>query len=112
MDKVTINILKDRIASLKNIPDAIINHLEDKPDLLTYEEVSNYLGFRKVIKECTEQGILKEVNGLITKQSLIELIESVPAEPRIKPFPQCLNCQKKVGHLIKGLCPRCFYSGK
>lgn len=108
--RITIDTLKERISVLKSIPDATINHLDDKPDLLTYTQVGDYLGFREIIKECVEIGILKEDNGLILKQSLIELVKSIPVKPRIRPSPQCPKCKREVPHLIQGLCPRCFYN--
>lgn len=91
MDRVTMNeylltnsgkAIQNIIKGLKNIPQAFINHLDEQPGLLSHQRVADFLGLRKkTVQDHVKKGFLKEENGLVVKQSLIDWINELCKRP-------------------------------
>lgn len=72
-----ISVLR-QIKGIKALPNAFINHLDSQPELLTLQQIADFLGLsKKTIRNFIKYGFLKKNNGYIPKKSLIKFIETL-----------------------------------
>lgn len=70
--------ISNQIKGIKTLPDAFINHLDEYPDLLELQQVANFLGLTKqTILVHIKEGFLKEKDGFVVKQSLIQWLSVI-----------------------------------